>query len=95
MRSIGRTPSSNLISQKTISATSKIARLLRIQEGEGIIEITRLRMADGEPILLETSCLSLERFPSLTNFSWNENESLYQVLSDEYDVNCDWPRPYS
>jgi GntR family transcriptional regulator len=87
MRSIGRKPSSKLVSQKTISATAKIARLLRIQEAEAIIEITRVRLADDEPILLETNCLSLERFPLLANSSWDENESLYQILSDEYGVN--------
>ena len=86
MRSIGRRPSSRLISQKTSHATTKIARLLRIQETEPIIEITRVRLADDEPILLETSCLSLERFPALAQQSWAENESLYQILSEEYGV---------
>lgn len=86
MRSIGRVPSNKLINQRATPATAKIARLLRIEEGELIIEITRVRLADDEPILLETSCLSLERFPSLSNYPWNENESLYQILSREYGV---------
>jgi len=87
MRSIGRKPGSRLISQKTSPATAKIARLRRIQEAEPIIELTRVRLADDEPILLETSCLSLERFPSLTSYSWSEDESLYKILSEEYGVN--------
>lgn len=87
MRSIGRQPSSRLISKKTISATEKIARFLRIPAGAAVIEITRVRLADEEPILLETSCLSLERFPGLDNHSWGENESLYKILSEEYGVN--------
>lgn len=87
MRSIGRQPSSKLINQRTSPATAKIARLLRIEEEEPIIEITRVRLADDEPILLETSCLSIRRFPTLTNYSWNENESLYQILSEAYNVN--------
>jgi GntR family transcriptional regulator len=87
MRAIGRRPGSRLINQRTVPATAKIARFLRIEEGEAIIEITRVRLADDEPILLETSCLSLERFPSLQNFSWSENESLYHILSDEFGVN--------
>jgi GntR family transcriptional regulator len=87
MRSIGRRPSSQLVGQRETPATAKIARLLRIEENESIIEITRVRLADDEPILLETSCLSLERYPSLAKYSWNENESLYQILSKEYGVN--------
>ncbi len=86
MRSIGRKPSSQLISKRTIPATAKIARFLRIQAGESIVEITRVRLADDEPILLETCCLSSERFPSLANYSWSENESLYKILSEEHSV---------
>ena len=87
MRSIGRKPSSRLISQGIIPATAKIARYLRIREGEPIIEITRVRLADNEPILLETCYLSSERFPTLASHTWSENESLYKILSDEYGVN--------
>src|SRR3990172_5248384 len=79
MRSIGRKPSSQLVNQRETPATAKIARLLRIEEGQSIIEITRVRLADDEPILLETSCLSMNSFPSLVSYSWSENESLYHI----------------
>jgi GntR family transcriptional regulator len=36
--------------------------------------------------LLETSCLSLVRFPSLDSRSWSENDSLYKILSENYGV---------
>ena len=65
MRSIGREPSSKFISQNLTSATDKISRALQIQEGDPIIEITRVRLADNVPILLETACLSTVRFPDL------------------------------
>jgi GntR family transcriptional regulator len=87
MRSIGRKPASQLVNLRRTAATAKVARLLRIEECEPIIEIARVRLADGEPILLETSCLSLKQFPSLENYSWTENESLYQILSEGYGVN--------
>jgi GntR family transcriptional regulator len=57
-----------------------------MQEGESIFEITRVRLADDIPILLETSCLSQESFPSLEHRVWSENDSLYKVLSEEYGV---------
>lgn len=86
MRAIGRKPSSRLIGHSIIPATAKIARAIHIQEGESIFEITRVRLADDIPILLETSCLSHERFPSLELRSWSENDSLYKILSEEYGV---------
>lgn len=86
MRAIGRKPSSRLIGQRVVPATTKIARALRMQEGEAIFEITRVRLADDIPILLETSCLSQERFPSLELRAWSANDSLYKILSEEYGV---------
>jgi GntR family transcriptional regulator len=84
MRAIGRKPSSRLIGQRVIPATAKIARAIHIQEGEPIFEITRVRFADDVPILLETSCLSQERFPTLEARTWSDNDSLYRILSEEY-----------
>jgi GntR family transcriptional regulator len=86
MRLIGRQPGSRLIAQRTVPATAKIAHSLRMREGEAIVEITRLRLADEVPILLETSCLSSERFPSLESRSWSSTDSLYRILSEEYGV---------
>lgn len=86
MRAIGREPSSRHVSQQVIPATEKIARALQIQEGDSIIEITRVRLADNTPILLETACLSAERFPALETHDWAQGESLYRVLGDEYKI---------
>jgi GntR family transcriptional regulator len=87
MMAIGREPSSKFISQRVIAATEKIARALNLQEGDPIIEITRVRLADNIPILLETACLSTVRFPSLENHDWSQDGSLYKVLSEEYQIN--------
>jgi len=86
MRSIGREPSSKYIGQRMTVATDKIARALHILEGDPIIEITRVRLADNVPILFETACLSTARFPTLGNHDWSQDESLYKVLSDEYEI---------
>jgi GntR family transcriptional regulator len=87
MRAIGREPSSRYIGQRVVAATNKIARALHIQEGGPIIEITRVRMADNVPILLETACLATAQFPSLESHDWSQEESLYKVLGDEYEIN--------
>ena len=86
MRAIGRKASSRLIRHRVVPATAKIARAIRMQEGESIFEITRVRLADDIPILLETSCLSHEHFPALERRDWSEHDSLYKILSEEYGV---------
>jgi GntR family transcriptional regulator len=86
MRSIGRKPSSKFISQRVIASTDKIARALNISEDDPILEVTRVRLADNVPILLETACISTARFPTLEQHDWSQSESLYKVLGDEYGI---------
>jgi GntR family transcriptional regulator len=87
MRAIGRKPSSKLVEQRVLPATSKMARALRLQEGDSIFEITRIRLADEVPILLETACLSHQRFPALDSRPWSGSDSLYKILGQDYGVN--------
>lgn len=86
MRAIGRKPSSRLIEQRVVAATAKIARAIHMGEGEPIFEITRVRLADEVPILLETSCVSNEQFSGLADRLWSMNDSLYKILSEDYGV---------
>jgi GntR family transcriptional regulator len=51
-----------------------------------VIEITRLRLADGIPILIETAYLPSNRFPDLQNDSGLETGSLYECLHRRYGV---------
>jgi GntR family transcriptional regulator len=86
MLSIGRQPSSRLIANRLVPATARVAGFLQLQEGDPLIEITRLRYADGIPILLETVYLSHRRFPALEGETRLENESLYACLKTNYAV---------
>jgi GntR family transcriptional regulator len=87
MRAIGRTPSSRQIRFQIVTANSEIASHLGIQEGDPVVEITRLRLADDEPILLETSYLSQVRFPELDETVDLSNNSLYEHLNTQYRAN--------
>ena len=86
MNAIGRKPGSKYVSHRVVPATDKVARALRIEEGDPIIEITRVRLADNVPIMLETACLSTTRFPSLADHDWKKDQSLYKMLNEEYGV---------
>jgi GntR family transcriptional regulator len=86
MRAIGRVPSSRQISIHIISASSEVARHLKLQEGDPVIEIIRLRMADREPILLETAYLSQKRFQGITVDTDLSDCSLYEYLSSQYQT---------
>jgi GntR family transcriptional regulator len=85
MRQIGRTPSSRLVSIKVIPAVDEVATHLRLEAGAEVIELARVRLADGEPIMLETAYLSRARFPDLTDANLGDG-SLYGFLSERYQV---------
>ena len=89
MKAMGLLPGSKYVSHRVVAATDKVASALRIEAGEPIIEITRIRLADKKPILLETACLSTARFPSLLEKDWTKNQSIYQLLNEEYGVNIE------
>ncbi len=86
MRAIGRTPSSRLVSMKTLPASAQVANHLKVDVGKSVVEIVRVRLADGEPILLETVYLSCERFPDLEKATGLETGSLYAFLESQYGV---------
>ena len=84
-RATGRTPSTRLLSLGNELAEPEVARQLRLQPGEMVITIRRLRLIDDEPILLETSRLSATRFAALLDADL-ERESLYALLDARFGV---------
>lgn len=86
MLAIGRTPSSRLLSCKRVPATAHIASLLGLEAKAPLVEIVRIRLADGQPILLECSSLPYHRFPDLLDCPLLESGSLYAFLAERYGV---------
>ena len=85
MISRGMNPSSQLLSFRLVPATAKIADRLRIQEGESVYEVRRIRLADDEPIAFETTYLS----PALVKDINEEilQQSLYEHLEKNWASN--------
>jgi GntR family transcriptional regulator len=86
MHAIGRKPSSRLLSMLVVTAEAEVANKLKLELGELVVEIVRLRLADGEPILLEKSYLSQKRFPGLENATELTTSSLYEWLAVHYQT---------
>jgi len=87
MLAIGRQPSSHLIRNQVAQASPEIARYLLLKEGDPVIELTRVRLADDIPILYETSYLSGQNFPDLLSIAGLVEGSLYGYLSKHFGVN--------
>lgn len=67
MRDRGLTPSSRLLGVARRAASPAAAAALALREGGLVLEIERLRFADGEPISLQVSCLPPQLHDRLTS----------------------------
>lgn len=86
MRAIGRRPSSQPLESSLLPAPLNISRALKVAEGDPLLKISRLRLADEIPILHEVVYLSANRFPKLEKYEWGPNDSLYQLLREKYGI---------
>jgi GntR family transcriptional regulator len=83
MQDRGLDPETRLVAARPESAGEHVASALGIEAGSPTLYVERLRMADGEPLLLEQVHLPAERFPGLLA-SDLEHGSLYDLLTVRY-----------
>ncbi|MCI2422601.1 GntR family transcriptional regulator [Saccharopolyspora sp. K220] len=85
MRAQGRQPTSRLLEVVEEPAAEELAALLATKPSATVLRLRRLRLADGEPMAIETTHLPLSRFRGLTN-RLESGGSLYQVLREQFEV---------
>ncbi|MCK4392207.1 GntR family transcriptional regulator [Candidatus Bipolaricaulota bacterium] len=84
MRQRGLRPASKILELKEIPATSKIAKELELGESESVFMIKRLRLANDEPMGIQTAYLPAALLPGLLDEDLSG--SLYQVLEEKYGI---------
>lgn len=85
MKSHGLHPATRILDVSYINADEDLAELLAIRSGGRVLRIERLRLANGEPMAVETAHLAARRFPGLRR-QLDRYASLYEALSSAYDV---------
>jgi GntR family transcriptional regulator len=85
MRSRGLRPSSKVLNHDIIIAEADIAEKLRVTEGSQVMRLRRLRLADDEPMGIQTAYLSLALAPRLMEEEFT-NASLYEALERKYSL---------
>ncbi|GAB2957432.1 GntR family transcriptional regulator [Amycolatopsis acidiphila] len=85
MRAQGREPSSKLLEIEELVSEPEMSKLLGIRSGAKIMRMRRLRLADNEPMALETTHLPLSRFRGLRKHI-SSGGSLYAVLREQFGV---------
>ena len=85
MGSRGLHPGTRVLKQSIVEAGRKLAQLLAISPDDLVIRIFRLRLADGEPMALQTVHIPNCRCPALVNDDLTKF-SLYQLLEQKYGL---------
>jgi GntR family transcriptional regulator len=88
MRASGHEPSSKLLDVSRLPAPPEVAAALALPEGAEVLQIERLRLADGEPIAVEVLYLHAQRFDGISA-ALGEDVSFYQLLHSQYGVELD------
>jgi GntR family transcriptional regulator len=85
MQRRGLDAETRLVESRAEPASQAVAAALELDAGAPTLYLERLRLAAGEPLLLEMVHLPADRFPGLLA-SDLEHNSLYDILTERYDT---------
>ena len=88
-RARGMQPGSRLVGVTRAPAGAEVAGMLALAEGEEILQIERVRLADDEPLAVEVLHLGAKRFDGVAAVL-GESQSLYELLRARYGVELAW-----
>jgi GntR family transcriptional regulator len=83
MEALGMRMATRVVRVERIAADRGLAADLACLPGDEVIFIERLRIGDGEPMVLDTTHLRADLFPGLDDIDF-EQRSLYDVLETDY-----------
>lgn len=85
MRSRGMAPGGSVVDRQVRPATDEDVENLGMQRGASVLHLVRVRTADGTPMAVTRSRLSLERFPGLQQAELPDG-SLHETLLAGWDT---------
>lgn len=88
MKSMNLKPYSRVLEQTVEKASESISGSLNINTNTKVFKLTRLRYANDEPLLLESTYIPLYLCPDILNVDFKVN-SLYNLLRSKYNLILD------
>lgn len=85
MRRHHLTGSSRILEQCATKAGERAAEALQIRPGDPVFVLKRLRLADAEPMGIQTAYIPLVLVPGILDLDL-ENTSLYELLQSRYNL---------
>ena len=82
----GELPSSRVLAATSGTVDEVVSATLGIELGDQVVTLSRIRLADGRPVGIETAYLPAARVPGILKHDF-ERESLYETLARDYGLN--------
>lgn len=89
VKSRGLTPSSKILMFDEVNPDREVRQRLKLDKGERVYCLQRIRLANRKPVALETAYLPVRLCPGLPTEDL-EGRSLYATLRDKYQVHPTW-----
>lgn len=86
MRRRGSQPSSRVLEQTVLPASPEIATRLHLRPHEPVFQLRRLRLADKEPMAIQTAHLPIALVPAIDGLAFTGDVSLYDMLQAHYGL---------
>ena len=83
MKGLGRKPHTRILSFEKLEADKFICQHLNLSLGEAVFKLSRLRIADNEPLMVEDTYLPVKFFLSLTD-QLLRSKPLYDLFSEDF-----------
>lgn len=83
MRQKGLVPSTKILGLEKINGIASVNKRLQLELDAPLIHLTRLRFANGEPVVYLETFLPFDKFPTLLTADF-ESKSLYIQMEAEY-----------
>lgn len=88
----GLEPGVKIVTFKTVPSWPQVRERLKLEEGEEVLVMERLRLADGEPLALEFSYMPAKYYPNATREEFEgggEAQSSFKVMQEKYGLKSD------
>ncbi|MPZ20271.1 MAG: UTRA domain-containing protein [Luteitalea sp.] len=86
MRRRGLPSTSEVLDQGAIEVPADVAATLGMSSSEPVFRLRRLRLADGEPMGVQTAYIPMASVPGIEEINFAPSVSLYALLSSRYSL---------
>ena len=89
MRARGFVPQSRVLKQELIAPDADLRQTLKVEGGEQVLHLVRLRLASDRAVAIQSSYLPLQMVPGLEQMELDD-KSLFNVLREQYYIYPGW-----